>query len=63
VSLGVETAVVDQEVGIGDDTGHRHLNMVVQFVKLSTLAGGHEQGRELFFLGGQNNTCENKTKC
>ena len=56
VTLRVETAVVNQEVGIGDDTRDGAHNVVVHFVELAGLTSRYKEWRELFFLGCEDHT-------
>ena len=55
MSLRVHSGVVDQVVGVGNHSGDSAENMVVDFVKLAGLSGGHEELAGLLLLGAEDN--------
>lgn len=50
VALALESAVVNQEVGVGHNTGDGDDDVVVHLVELARLSGGHEELGHFFLL-------------
>lgn len=54
VLLAIETTLVDQHIGVSDDSRHRGHDVVINLVQLAAFASGHEKSGPLFLLGSQN---------
>ena len=56
ISLALNAAVVNQEVGVSNHARHSNQNVLVHLVELAGLLGRYKQLGKLFLLCGQNNS-------
>ena len=56
MSLALHSSIIDQIIGVGDDSRNGCENMIINFIKLSRLSGWDKQLRGLLLFSSENYT-------